>query len=320
MPAHRPTDRDSVLLSPGALAALLTPPDAATSRSILVLDATVLLARPARDGDYRAESGVSAWSQAHIPGSRHVDLYTRFTDRAAPYHFGRPGREAARRELAALGAGPTTTVVLYDQGPLQWATRLWWTLRDAGINARILDGGLPAWRAAGHPVASSHPQRDRHPLPGDAPFRIAANDTQHPTLWADKEDVRALSEGRAPGTLVCALGPEHFEGTAPTRYTRRGRIPNSVNLPAHPVLAPDGTVRPTPELASYAAVLPIEGPVVIYCGGGISATLTALALTLLGRTDIRVYDGSLEEWTADAGLPVHTGPVACPAPVRHRRR
>ena len=310
MTAHRPPDRDSVLLSPAGLAALLAPRDTAVAPDVLVLDATALLARPEHDGDYRARSGSSAWAQAHIPGSLHVDLYTRFTDPAAPYHFGRPGRDAARRELAALGAGPGTTVVLYDQGPLQWATRLWWTLRDAGLDARVLDGGLPAWRAAGHGVAGP-PSRQRHSPGGDgAPFPdAAAGDTRRPSLWADKEDVRALSEGRAPGTLVCALGPEHFEGTAPTRYTRRGRIPGSVNLPAHPVLAPDGTVRPTPELASYAEALPspAEGPVVIYCGGGISATLTALALTLTGRTDVRVYDGSLEEWTADPGLPLVTG-------------
>ncbi|MFJ4680335.1 sulfurtransferase [Kitasatospora sp. NPDC088783] len=161
------------------------------------------------------------------------------------------------------------------------------------------------------PTAGAH-RRGGQPARFSGEFGAArAGDRERATPWADRRDVRALSEGRAAGTLVCALGTGQFEGTDPTRYTRRGRIPGSVGLPAHPVLAADGTVRPTAELASCTAGLPSapEGPVVVYCGGGISATLLALALVLTGRDDVRVYDGSLEEWTADPDLPVLTGPA-----------
>jgi thiosulfate/3-mercaptopyruvate sulfurtransferase len=148
-------------------------------------------------------------------------------------------------------------------------------------------------------------------LTGCSGWGARAGDATRPPLWAGLEEVRALSEGRRPGTLVCALATAQFEGTAPTRYTRRGRIPGSVSLPAHPVLAADGTVRPTAELAAYTgptASRQQAGPLVLYCGGGISATLLALALTLTGRPGVQVYDGSLEEWTADPELPVLTGP------------
>ena len=50
-----------------------------------------------------------------------------------------------------------------------------------------------------------------------------------------------------------------------------------------------------------------ERPVIAYCGGGISATVDLFALSLLGREDARLYDGSLTEWTRDPALPVEVG-------------
>ena len=47
--------------------------------------------------------------------------------------------------------------------------------------------------------------------------------------------------------------------------------------------------------------------VICYCGGGISATMDALALTLLGHPNVAVYDGSLSEWVLDPTLPMNTG-------------
>ncbi len=307
--------RGSILIDADELARLLEEGREGGPAPVLVLDATVVLARPAHDGDYRAASGADAWAGAHIPGSRHVDLLTAFTDPAAPYHFAHPSRAATRRELAALGADERTTVVLYDQGSLQWAARLWWVLRDAGVAARVLDGGLPAWTAAGLPVVSSAPDvagTVRRRSEGDAFPGATAGDAARPSLWLDKEGVRAVSEGRASGTLVCALGAAHFEGTTPTRYSRRGRIPGSVSLPAQDFLDGDGRLLPAPDLAARASRLPdggAGGPVVLYCGGGISASLDALALTLAGVDPLVMYDGSLEEWTADPELPLVRGKV-----------
>ncbi|MFJ3899833.1 sulfurtransferase [Streptomyces sp. NPDC090083] len=327
-----------ILISPDGLAGLLGakspaplpgPAHPLAPAPVVLLDATVVLAPPEHDGDYRSSSGEESWNREHIPGSQHVDLLTRFTDLAAPYHFAHPARDVVRRELAALGVTEDTTVALYDQGATQWAARLWWVLRDAGVPARVLDGGLPAWTEAGHPVAAGR-RESAETVPGQPrsgaqsrprpqpqaetqgnPFpRAAAADAFRQSLWADKGEVLAISEGRAPGILVCALGPAHFDGSTPTRYTRRGRIPASVNLPAHDATASDGRVLTGDALLAYAGRLrraDHDGPVVIYCGGGISASLTALALTLAGVHQVALYDGSLEEWTADEELPVVTG-------------
>ena len=47
----------------------------------------------------------------------------------------------------------------------------------------------------------------------------------------------------------------------------------------------------------------------LYCGGGISASAVAVALAILGRSDVVIYDGSLQEWSADPSLPLALGPV-----------
>ena len=271
--------------------------EAAVSESgPVVLDATAVLPAPEFDGDYRLESGLDRWREAHIPGSRHADLVGEFSTHPAPQHFTHLASEALADLLGRYGVTAGRDVVLYDTSGGIWAARLWWSLRAIGIPAAVLDGGLDAWRAAGHPVVS-----------GDE----AGPDTSSPLViksgldaWADADEVAAISTGSAPGTLVCALGRDQFDGTAPTRYSRRGHIPNSLNLPARSLVSPDSGLLAEDE--HLRPLLDATGPVVVYCGGGISAALLALGLVRAGRDDVKIYDGSLEEWTADPTRPVVT--------------
>ena len=110
------------------------------------------------------------------------------------------------------------------------------------------------------------------------------------------------------------LGREQFDGSAPTRYTRRGHIPGSLNLPARSLVSPDtGLLAGDERLReTLRPLLEAPGPVVVYCGGGISAALLALGLVRAGREDVRIYDGSLEEWTADPARPVSVGSSSAP--------
>ena len=269
---------------------------------LVVLDATALLPSPREDGDYRSASGHGAWVERHLPGSRHADLTGDLSDHDAPYHFAVPSPEALAAALARLGVGEGSEVVSYDSGGGIWAARLWWMLRAIGVPAAVLDGGLEAWEAAGRPLASGD---DTEPVPAVRPVTPVVR----PDLWAGIEDVAAVSRRERPGTLVCALPLGGYDGSAPTRYSRRGHIPASRSLPGRGLLDDSGRVLPAEELAAkVGAVLDTDdSPVVLYCGGGISAAGAALALTLLGRTDVSVYDGSLEEWSKDPARPMELG-------------
>ncbi|WP_330304103.1 MULTISPECIES: rhodanese-like domain-containing protein [unclassified Streptomyces] len=274
---------------------------------LVVLDATALLPSPRHDGDYRSGSGHDRWAEGHIPGSRHADLTCDLSDHTAPYHFAVPAPEALAAALGRLGVHDGTEVVAYDSGGGIWAARLWWMLRSISVRAAVLDGGLEAWEAAGRPVVTGE-MEPAPEVPG-APGASTVNTLTPvplPHAWATLTEVDAVRRGERPGTLVCALPTPGFDGSAPTRYSRRGHIPGSLSLPGRGLLDDAGRFLPRDELAARVGAVLDESasPVVLYCGGGISAAGAALALTLLGREDITLYDGSLEEWSADPELPL----------------
>lgn len=261
----------------------------------VVIDATYLLEKPRFDGDYRSRPALEEFQVKHLPGAMYVDVQAQFSDPEGATHYTHPEPGPIVAELARLGIRRHTPVVVYDTIDTMFAARLWYLLTWVGMNARVLDGGLAAWEGAGFAVVAS-PAAVLTPVdPWVAePAREA---------WITKDELLARSEADAR-PLVCGLPVASFAGTAPTRYSRRGHIPGSVNVSSRDLFAPDGTVRGEAELREAYVVEGALGEeeVLLYCGGGISATANALTLAQLGVTAVRVYDGSLEEWSADESL------------------
>ena len=287
---------NSPLICPQALHAALNDPD------LLIIDATVELPAPRFDGDYQVRSGRDGWLQAHIPGALHADLYGALADQQASFSFALPGIAQLADGLAQLGISPQRRVVIYDRNDGFWAARLWWMLRSVGLYSQVLDGGFRAWQRAG--------------LPEQSGAQAAQPSQWLPAFvegfWIDRAGVEAVLAGERSATLVCALSAGLFEGSAVTRYARRGHIPGSLNVPARSVFDDHGRyLEPKALREVLAPLLQATAPVVVYCGGGISAAAQALALTLVGRCDVFIYDGSLQEWAADPRLPMTTG--AAPA-------
>jgi len=263
-----------------------------------ILDASLVLHHPEFDGDYRRDNGHPRWLAGHIPGSQHVDVSTQFSDPSSTLHYTHPEPQAIADELARIGVGHETPVVVYDTTGTLWAARLWYLLRWIGVDVRVLDGGYDAWLAAGAPVATSD---DTAPVAVES---WEARTSFNP--WVDKAELaRRSADDGIP--LVCGLPAGSFSGASPTRYSRRGRIPGSVNVSSRDLFNGDGTVVDDAEIvASYQAagvsVAPKAPEILLYCGGGISAAGNALTLAQIGVTAVRIYDGSLEEWSADSSL------------------
>ncbi|MEO8094753.1 MAG: rhodanese-like domain-containing protein, partial [Pseudolysinimonas sp.] len=259
------------------------------------------------DGDYRKDPGRPKWLAGHIPGSQWVDVSTQFSDTSAALHYTHPEPQAIADELARLGIGKDREVVVYDSTGTLFASRLWYLLRWIGVRARVLDGGFAAWEAAGETVATGE-----EGAPEPVPTWPA---TAQRRAWVSKQELVERSADDAT-PLVCGLPATAFTGSAPSRYSRRGRIPGSVNVSSRDLFTKDGHVKTRVELvlAYDAAGVDVsedsEGEVLLYCGGGISAAANAITLAAIGTDAVRIYDGSLEEWSADPELPLEIGEPA----------
>ena len=266
----------------------------------VVLDASLVLLPAKFDGDYQRKSGHPRWLDSHIPGSLHVDVSTQFSDPSATLHYTHPEPQAIADELARLGVSRDSTVIVYDMTGGLFAARLWYLFAWIGVNARVLDGGLTAWTSAGNAVETGESSA---PAPVADWSASAVRDA-----WVTQQELagRSASDARP---LVCGLPAGSFTGADPSRYSRRGRIPGSVNVPSRDLFAADGTVKGVKVLrdAYFSQGVTGDDEVLLYCGGGISASANALTLAELGVTAVRIYDGSLEEWSANDSLPLALG-------------
>jgi thiosulfate/3-mercaptopyruvate sulfurtransferase len=244
--------------------------------------------------DARAE-----FEAAHIPGAVFFDI-----DAIADHRTSLPHMLPSAAEFAAaagaLGIGSGDRVVVYDVRGVVSAARVWWSFRAFGHDAvAVLDGGLKKWRAEGRPVESGAPK--------PAPRAFGAR--PRPELVRDLDAMRANLGSRAAQVLD-ARSAGRFAGTEPEPRPglRGGHIPGSLNLPYETLYRPDGTLRSPGELrgAVQAAGVDLGRPIVTTCGSGVTASVLALALHLLGRPDVAVYDGSWSEWGGRADTPIET--------------
>lgn len=250
--------------------------------------------------------GADVFAAGHLPGAAFVDLDTELSSPKGP---GRPGRHplptAAQVAalLARLGAGKDTLLVGYDDAGGGIAARLWWLLRYLGHGGgRVLDGGLQAWTAAGHPLETA--VRARRPAP---PLPLAP----HPEQVVDRRGVAALA-GSPSAVLLDARAAERFEGKVEVVDARPGHVPGARSAPyAGNLVAPGGAFRSPEALrARFDALGALTAKTVVaYCGSGVNACHHLLALTLAGRDDALLYEGSWSDWAADPSLPAALGPA-----------
>jgi thiosulfate/3-mercaptopyruvate sulfurtransferase len=282
------------LVETAGLAAQLGDPE------LRIFDCTIHLI-PNPDIGYTVKPGREDFEKGHIPGAQFIDLQA---DLSAPHpklRFMLPGADDFAAAMGRFGVGERSRVILYSTTTPQWATRIWWMLRNYGFdNAAVLNGGFQKWAKEGRAVETG-PAR---PLP---PARFTVREDRK--LMVGKEAVLGAI-GESATCTINALSAAQHAGTGGTVYGRPGRIAGSVNIPAAGLLdANSGTFLPAADLrAKFAAVGAFDkARIITYCGGGIAASADALALVMLGHPDVRLYDASMSEWSNDPSLPMETG-------------
>lgn len=247
--------------------------------------------------------GADEYARGHVPGAVFVDLDR---DLAAPPARGPgrhplPGASDFAALLARVGVGPGTTVVAYDDAGGAIAARFWWLLRYFGHGGgRVLDGGLGAFVAAGHALSTGVPV-----ITPVAPMELLPAKRG----VVDKEEVNRLRQSQG-AVVLDARALERYEGRSEPIDARPGHIPGARSAPfADNLASPGGVMRSADALAErYRALGALDaGEVVCYCGSGVTACHDVLALSLAGRDDVLLYEGSWSDWARDDALPAERG-------------
>jgi thiosulfate/3-mercaptopyruvate sulfurtransferase len=285
------------LLLPLALALAVTPPSADSFPSPIasvswlagnLMDPKLVVVQVGRSR--------AAYDSAHVAGARYLDFgqYTTSRDGIA-VELPDPARLA--EVLGGLGIDDGSRVVIY--GDLLAAARLWFTLDwlGHGSKAAVLDGGLDAWRAAGHSMSTEAP------APKPAKFTAAPDAGRVvDARWIQ----RSLPAGKP--ILLDARSAAEFSGEKQEEgVPRSGHIPGAKNLDWTSTVA-NGRFKPLAELLplfEQAGLAPGD-EVVTYCRTGTRSAVLHLLARALGF-QARMYDGSMMDWSRQADLPVETG-------------
>jgi thiosulfate/3-mercaptopyruvate sulfurtransferase len=266
------------------LAAHLGEPD------LRVVDARWYLPILGRDGH-------AEYLASHVPGAVyfHID---EIADRTTTLPHMLPGAEDFARHVGRLGIGDGDRVVVYGAKGMIASARVWWTFRVFGHDrVAVLDGGFPKWQAEGRPLESTVPA---------PPVRVFTPRLRA-ELLADLAHMRANVEQRRE-QVIDARSRGRFQAVEPEFRPglRGGHIPGSLNLPYDALFRPDGTLLAPEELRRVfeGAGLDLGRPVTATCGSGVSACVLAMGLSVLGRSDVAVYDGSWTEWGGRDDAPV----------------
>ena len=251
--------------------------------------------------------GKPEFEAGHIPGAVWVDLETQLA--GPPGAGGRhplPRTVTFEQAMREIGVCHDSLVVAYDAANSQAAARLWWLLTDAGQrDVRVLDGGFAAWMAAGLPSERSEQSSTvsgRGALPARGDF--VAHPGQRPQLDAAAIKAR-LGSPDAP-TLVDVRTAERYSGENEPIDPVAGHIPGAINLPWKSNVDADGRFLPSAEIARlYAEAVDADGAV-LYCGSGVTAAHSLLALESAGLT-AALYPGSWSDWISDPSRPIATG-------------
>ncbi len=237
----------------------------------------------------------------HLPGAVHLNWSLDLS--ASPPPSGHPrfmllGPEPFAATMCRLGISNDTQVIAYDAEGGHHAARLWLGLLRYGHDkVAVMEGGIQKWEREGRPLE-----------PGEVAVAAGRFEPQpRDGVIASKDEVLAAVRSGDPW-LVDVRRDAEYTGEE-LRSARGGHIPGAVNVLWKDALNEDWTLKDADELDEMYmnAGFGQDTRTITYCQVGVRAAFTHLVLTALGRTDVRTYDGSWEEWGNDPATPVVKG-------------
>ncbi|MGB2487098.1 MAG: 3-mercaptopyruvate sulfurtransferase [Candidatus Puniceispirillaceae bacterium] len=257
------------------------------SDRITILDASYFLPTMGRDG--RAE-----FVQEHIIGAQFFDIDT-IKDEADPLPHMMPSASVFEAAMRDIGVHSDQQIIVYDNSPFLSSARAWWMLRYFGhLAVCVLNGGMEAWKQAGGKTEQGNPPAETGSFTAGPPEKAGL------ILF---DELRKAVENGSAQQIIDARAADRFNGLAPEPRAglRAGHIPGSLTMPINSLLDKQtGKLKTEQELQKLFddAGFDMNLPSVTTCGSGVTAAGLTLALAILGKTDIRLFDGSWSQWGA----------------------
>ncbi|MCP5232000.1 MAG: sulfurtransferase [Zoogloeaceae bacterium] len=263
-------------------------------------DPSAFIAQPVWQNNPKTGAKTLVEANGHLPGSKLVNTKNIRVERKIgelSVKYMVPGRADFERIMQAAGLAADRPIVLValgqDGAELDDAARLYWQLKYFGEDrVAILDGGLAGWLVDGRAVSTDAPDA----TPGDwkaGPERTA--------LIADSAEV-----AQSKAQLIDARALPQYHGLAKRDYVYAyGHIPGAHALPPEVRASSDGGVARFLSADDYRTILEQSGikadaPAITYCNSGhLAAGAWFVMSEVVGNKQVRLYDGSLHEWTLE---------------------
>jgi thiosulfate/3-mercaptopyruvate sulfurtransferase len=240
----------------------------------------------------------------HIPGAQYIAM----SDVSAASDAERkipalelPSDDALVRDLERFGISNQSRVVIYaNEGSLSNATRIFFALDYVGLadHVSILDGGARQWIATGHKAVPDLSA-------ASAPGQITPHFNRE-----QRVDAQWLNFHLKDMTLSLydVRGHDQYTGKTSGRFPRAGHIPGAIRLDLGDFFTETGTLKSSDDLKAlfHSTGYKAGNTMVVYCFVGQNATVPYLAARMLGY-NVRLYDGSWDEWSRHPELPIVTG-------------
>ncbi len=251
--------------------------------------------------------GYKDYFRGHLPTAHHLEFDTlRGTDRGVPVQY--LPAELTKQLLVRAGVDQDRTHLIYATGEalpndeVLSATMVAFVLEKYGIqDIKIVDGGLPAWKAAGFQATQEYFGNP----PGDLPAQ------GNPKVAVGVDEVLKLKD--QPGHVLVDARPMNEYLGQDDVWLRKGHIPGAISFHWAKLMAKDNThqFKPFAEVKAdlEAAGITPDKTVLCYCGTSREGSLLRFYLQhVAGYPNVRLYEGAWKEyvWLRDQSLPAET--------------